>query len=63
VEYRVLGPTEVVYNGQPGAIAAGKQRELLCCLLVAAEDGEDGASPAEPAAGAGGDDARALAGQ
>jgi class 3 adenylate cyclase len=36
VDYRVLGPIEVVHDGRPVVIAAGKQRALLCCLLVEA---------------------------
>jgi DNA-binding SARP family transcriptional activator/ABC-type branched-subunit amino acid transport system substrate-binding protein len=34
VEYSVLGPVEAISEGRPVPIAAGKQRMLLCCLLL-----------------------------
>ncbi|MFD0275310.1 BTAD domain-containing putative transcriptional regulator [Kitasatospora sp. NPDC127111] len=35
-EYRVLGPVEVLYAGEPIAVTAPKERDLLALLLLAA---------------------------
>ncbi len=36
LEYRILGPLEVVRDGAPVAITAAKEREVLLCLLLSA---------------------------
>jgi YVTN family beta-propeller protein len=38
VEFRILGPLEVVEGGQPLALAVGKQRSLLAILLLHANE-------------------------
>jgi Protein of unknown function (DUF3040) len=38
VEFRILGPLDVVEDGQPLALAAGKQRSLLAMLLLHANN-------------------------
>ena len=34
IDFRVLGPLEAHRNGQPAALAGGKQRALLALLLL-----------------------------
>ncbi|WP_157985093.1 AfsR/SARP family transcriptional regulator [Lentzea terrae] len=38
VEYRVLGPLEVIHNGEPVALPAGRGRVLLATLLLRANE-------------------------
>ncbi|MEU0885931.1 BTAD domain-containing putative transcriptional regulator [Lentzea sp. NPDC005914] len=38
VEYRVLGPLEVLHHGEPVAVAAGRGRVLLATLLLRANE-------------------------